>query len=104
MDTLISIVPGTASGFALLMVAWVIQSILTGKLLPRKTVEDALEDRDSRIRYLEDLYKQEREGHNESRRQASSLVDTLKVADRLLDTLRQQSGGARREEGTGRHP
>lgn len=90
---LITVVPGTISGFALLMVAWVIQAILTGRLLPRKTVEDTISDRDARIQYLEALYREEREGHNESRRQASALVDTLRVADRLLDTLREQSGG-----------
>lgn len=90
---LITVVPGTISGFSLLMVSWVIQAILTGKLLPRKTVEDTVNDRDARIKYLESLYKEEREGHNESRRQASTLVDTLRVADRLLDTLREQSGG-----------
>lgn len=94
MMELVTLVPGTVSGFALLMVTWVIQSILTGRLLPRKTVEDTISDRDARIRYLEELYKQEREGHNESRRQTSALVDTLQVADRLLDELRKQSGGA----------
>lgn len=82
------------------MVSWVIQAILTGKLLPRRTVEDTISDRDARIRYLEDLYKQEREGHNESRRQTSALVDTLQVADRLLDELRKQSGGASANEAT----
>lgn len=90
---LITVVPNTISGFSLLMVGWVIQGILTGRLLPRKTVEDTIQDRDARIRYLEALYREEREGHNESRRQASALVDTLRVADRLLDALRQQSGG-----------
>lgn len=90
---LITVVPNTISGFSLLMVGWVIQAILTGRLLPRKTVEDTVNDRDARIQYLEALYKEEREGHNESRRQASTLVDTLRVADRLLDTLREQSGG-----------
>lgn len=93
MEALISAVPGTVSGFSLLMVGWVIQSILTGRLLPRKTVEDTISDRDARINYLESLYREEREGHNESRRQASALVDTLRVADRLLDSLREQSGG-----------
>lgn len=94
VSELVTVVPGTISGFSLLMVAWVIQAILTGKLLPRKTVEDTISDRDARIQYLEALYKEERDGHNESRRQTSALVDTLKVADRLLDALRKQSGGA----------
>lgn len=89
---LATVVPGTVSGFSLMVVGWVIRLILLGKLLPRSTVEDAISDRDSRIRYLEALYREERDGHNESRRQAAALVDTLKVADRLLDTIRKESG------------
>lgn len=89
---LVTVVPGTISGFSLMVVGWVIRLILLGKLLPRSTVEDAISDRDARIRYLEALYREERDGHNESRRQAAALVDTLKVADRLLDAIRKESG------------
>ena len=65
----------------------VVVLILTGRLVPRSTVEDIREERDA----WRDAYNKEAKTNSEIRRQNSELLEVAKITEHLLTSFKEKS-------------
>lgn len=81
------------SGLALILLGLVVRALIKGDLVPRQTVEDALNVRDEQIVHYRDAFERERDGHLETRRQVTTLAQSGGTAAQALDAMQKRAGG-----------
>lgn len=74
------------SGLTLALLGWAVQKIITGDLIPRQTHQDTKEERD----HWRTVAEKERDGHEETRRQVSRLVETMRTFEHSWESIRDQ--------------
>lgn len=89
-------------GLLVLILGAFLRAVLTGRLVPRATLEDVRADRDARIREMaedRDAWKHAHEVSEETRtimaRQVEKLLSTSELTNQLLMSIKSQSGGDR---------
>ena len=74
------------SGVTVILLAWVFRKTLTGDIVPRQTLEDTKSERD----HWRTVAEKERDGHEETRRQVSRLVETMRTFDHTWESIRDR--------------
>jgi hypothetical protein len=87
MGELVGITPATLTASSLL--ALTVLAIIFGWLVPRRTLRDALTERD----YWRNAYLTECDGHRETRQQNTELLEQTRVTNQII-TARAPSAAA----------
>lgn len=74
------------NGATIILLALLIRAIIKGDLVPRLTLEDTKAERD----HWRTVAEKERDGHEETRRQVSRLVDASRSFDHSWESIREQ--------------
>lgn len=82
------------NGILVIIVATVVWSIISGKLIPEKTHLRELATRDNQIVDLTKARDTLSDTVGETTRQNTQLIDSLRITDRVLEALRSEAGGA----------
>lgn len=74
------------TGVTIIALLWVFRKVLTGDLVPRQTHEDTKGERD----HWRTVAEKERDGHEETRKQVSRLLDMGRTFDHTWESIRDQ--------------
>ena len=96
MSELVSIVPMAdlgLTGILLVVLIGVVWAIITGRLVPLQTHKRELEGRDKQIVHLTKAHDTLSEAHGETTRQNTQLIESLRITDRVLESMNREAGG-----------
>lgn len=95
MSELVSIIPLADLGFTgvlVVVVAGVMWAIITGRLVPVQTHKRELEGRDKQILHLTNAHDTLSAAHGETTRQNTQLIESLRITDRVLESMHREAG------------
>lgn len=79
------------NGVTLVLLALMVRAITKGDLVPRKVLEDTQHERD----HWRTVADKERDGHEETRKQNSRLIESGRSFDHSWESIREEASDGR---------